>query len=215
MNKGSQAHLDELQCHNAAVLKFCRYCNRECAIRLRGALKQQERLNHRRLSALKRQIACNFERAIVAGTSLHNNAWTCFENLVLANRQQFCSLVTTASVSVPRLPRDVKDAREAPGKGPINSFKWLSVIEKPLAIHATLLTTSMQKILKRRDANSVLALHAALHRGNMRHFRRLGIVVKLRDMYWQELLGAALQESDSKHATLDLLRHRATDIKEF
>ena len=34
--------------------------------------------------------------------------------------------------------------------------------------------------------------------------RRLGIVVKLRDMYWQELLGAALQESDSKHATLDL-----------
>lgn len=204
LNKGSQAHLDELQCHNAAVHEFCRYCNRECAIRLRGALKQQERLNHRRLSALKRQIACNFEKAIVAGTSLHNNAWTCFENLVLATRQQFCSLVTTASVSVPRLPRDVKDAREAPGKGPINSFKWLSAIEKPLAIHATLLTTSMQKILKRRDANSVLALHAALHRGNMRHFRRLGIVVKLRDMYWQELLGAALQESDSKHATLDL-----------
>ena len=32
----------------------------------------------------------------------------------------------------------------------------------------------------------------------------MGIVVKLRDMYWQELLGAALQESDSKHATLDL-----------
>ena len=44
------------------------------------------------------------------------------------------------------------------------------------------------------------ALHAALNRANARHFRRLNVVVRLRDTYWQELLGAALQESDSKHA---------------
>lgn len=205
LNHGSRAHLDELQCHDAAVLEFCRYCDREYAIRLREALKQQEHMNRRHLSALKRQIACNFEKVIVAGTSLHLNAWTYFENLVFATGQHFCSLVNTAGVSVPQLPRDVVEARETPGKDPINPFKRvLSAIEEPLAIYLTQPTTSIQKTLKRRDANSVLALHAALHRGNMRHFRRLSVVVKLRDMYWQELLGAALQESDSKYTTLDL-----------
>lgn len=56
------------------------------------------------------------------------------------------------------------------------------------------------RMLRRRDENSAAALEAALRRANSRHVRRVSMLIKLRDTYWQELLKAALRESDTKHS---------------
>jgi len=195
----SNSLVERLQRHDAGFKNFPQCCDQTYAIHLDNVLRRQKQAYGKQFDALKKKTLRFVERVIIAATGFHENAWRCFRSLVSAAVRSRCGVPSAHGSVTSLLPPEVEADRYSFKESRLN----FTALGRLLARHETQLATCLEKTLRRRDANSTAALRAALHRANLRHFRRLNVIVQLRDTYWQELLGAALQENDSIHATLN------------